>query len=522
MVLPRAGLAPPYRPGRPPPGPVSTVWGMSSLQTTLLILGASGDLSKRLLLPGLATLLEVKEDWDVQLVGAGVEDISDADWKQLVRDVVRERTGVEERGGRGRLGGDVAVRTRLQAVVDASTYRKADVTGPTTCGHCSPTATTTPRSTSHCRPRSPRRAASSLAHLDLPAGTRLALEKPFGTDADERRAPQRPAALVPARGAHPPRRPLPRPLHRAQPARAALREPHHRAAAVVAARRARRHRLRRDPRARGPRALLRQGRRPRRHDPEPPAAGDGRRRDGGPRVDRRRRPAHPEGARAAGRPAVGRRPAHRRQARPVHRRHGRGPPAAVVRRRGRRRPVARHRDPRAAHSSRSRTGAGPACPSPCGPARRSARSAARSSSRSRTPRTCPTGSPACSVPDRLRIWIAPDKMELELNVNGPGDPYTIDHTVLETTFNPGRLSAYGEVLAGVLEGDATLSVRGDSAVQGWKVVEPVPRPRGRPARRRSTTTPPGPRGPRAGTTSTAERCRGDRGVVLRRRTGRRA
>ncbi len=40
------------------------------------------------------------------------------------------------------------------------------------------------------------------------------------------------------------------------------------------------------------------------------------------------------------------------------------------------------------------------------------------------------------------------------------------------TFNPGRLSAYGEVLAGVLEGDATLSVRGDSAVQGWKVVEP--------------------------------------------------
>ncbi len=58
---------------------------MSSLQTSLLILGASGDLSKRLLLPGLATLLEVKDDWDVQLVGAGVEDISDADWKAQVR-----------------------------------------------------------------------------------------------------------------------------------------------------------------------------------------------------------------------------------------------------------------------------------------------------------------------------------------------------------------------------------------------------------------------------------------------------
>ncbi len=84
----------------------------------------------------------------------------------------------------------------------------------------------------------------------------------------------------------------------------------------------------------------------------------------------------------------------------------------------------------------------------------------------------PNGLTGAERPDKLRIWIAPDEMQLELNVNGPGDPYTIDHTALSVTFNPGRLSAYGEVLAGVLEGDATLSVRGDSAVQGWKVVEP--------------------------------------------------
>jgi glucose-6-phosphate 1-dehydrogenase len=84
----------------------------------------------------------------------------------------------------------------------------------------------------------------------------------------------------------------------------------------------------------------------------------------------------------------------------------------------------------------------------------------------------PNGLTGAVKPDRLCIWIAPDEMQLELNVNGPGDPYTVDHTALTTTFNPGRLSAYGEVLAGVLEGDATLSVRGDSAVQGWKVVEP--------------------------------------------------
>jgi glucose-6-phosphate 1-dehydrogenase len=38
---------------------------------------------------------------------------------------------------------------------------------------------------------------------------------------------------------------------------------------------------------------------------------------------------------------------------------------------------------------------------------------------------------------------------------------------------PGDLPAYGQVLAGVLAGDPTLSVRGDQAVQTWRIVEPV-------------------------------------------------
>ena len=37
----------------------------------------------------------------------------------------------------------------------------------------------------------------------------------------------------------------------------------------------------------------------------------------------------------------------------------------------------------------------------------------------------------------------------------------------------GRLPAYGEVLAGVLDGDPLLSVRGDTAEQCWRVVDPV-------------------------------------------------
>ena len=77
------------------------------------------------------------------------------------------------------------------------------------------------------------------------------------------------------------------------------------------------------------------------------------------------------------------------------------------------------------------------------------------------------------TPDRLRIAIAPDEMSLELNVNGPGDSYDLSRATLHAEFGLGDLTAYGEVLAGILDGDPTLSVRGDSAVEGWRIVAPV-------------------------------------------------
>lgn len=44
---------------------------------------------------------------------------------------------------------------------------------------------------------------------------------------------------------------------------------------------------------------------------------------------------------------------------------------------------------------------------------------------------------------------------------------------LTTDFGAGELSAYGEVLSGILTGDDTLSVRGDLAERCWRIVEPV-------------------------------------------------
>ena len=85
----------------------------------------------------------------------------------------------------------------------------------------------------------------------------------------------------------------------------------------------------------------------------------------------------------------------------------------------------------------------------------------------------PVGLSGQAVPERLRLEMGPDRMALEMNVNGPDDPLTLDRVSLDTDLNPGRLPAYGEVLAGVLDGDPLLSVRGDTAEDCWRIVDPV-------------------------------------------------
>ncbi len=60
-----------------------------------------------------------------------------------------------------------------------------------------------------------------------------------------------------------------------------------------------------------------------------------------------------------------------------------------------------------------------------------------------------------------------------MNINGPADPFEIDRVELSAEFAPGRLSAYGEVLAAVFRSDPLLSVRADTAEQCWRIVDPV-------------------------------------------------
>lgn len=73
----------------------------------------------------------------------------------------------------------------------------------------------------------------------------------------------------------------------------------------------------------------------------------------------------------------------------------------------------------------------------------------------------------------LRFTLGPDRIELELNVNGGDDPFALRRDVLSTGLGKGTLLAYTEVLSEILDGDVALSVRGDAAEQCWRIIQPA-------------------------------------------------
>ncbi|MCP2030482.1 glucose-6-phosphate 1-dehydrogenase [Okibacterium sp. HSC-33S16] len=85
----------------------------------------------------------------------------------------------------------------------------------------------------------------------------------------------------------------------------------------------------------------------------------------------------------------------------------------------------------------------------------------------------PTGLSGGADRTVLRLFLAPDKMSLSLNINGAGDPHDLERVTFDAEFSPGQFSAYGEVLEGILDNDPSLSVRGDTAEQCWRIVEPI-------------------------------------------------
>ena len=73
----------------------------------------------------------------------------------------------------------------------------------------------------------------------------------------------------------------------------------------------------------------------------------------------------------------------------------------------------------------------------------------------------------------LRLRLNPDVMQLGVNINGEGDPFDLERVNLASELAPQELSAYGRLLMDILEGNAVLSIRGDEAEESWRIVEPI-------------------------------------------------
>jgi glucose-6-phosphate 1-dehydrogenase len=85
----------------------------------------------------------------------------------------------------------------------------------------------------------------------------------------------------------------------------------------------------------------------------------------------------------------------------------------------------------------------------------------------------PQGFTGVDSPNQLRIGFGPDTLEFDVDVNGPGNIFSLGRVTLEAELSASDLLPYGEVLEGVLTGDPLLSVRGDTAEDCWRIVEPV-------------------------------------------------
>ncbi|MCP9473536.1 MAG: glucose-6-phosphate dehydrogenase [Nitrospira sp.] len=83
------------------------------------------------------------------------------------------------------------------------------------------------------------------------------------------------------------------------------------------------------------------------------------------------------------------------------------------------------------------------------------------------------GQEAQPVPNKLSIELSPDRIALSVNVNEPGDFCKLDCVELDKPFPPVGLPAYARLLVDILEGDPTLSIRDDEAEESWRIVEPI-------------------------------------------------
>jgi len=85
-------------------------------------------------------------------------------------------------------------------------------------------------------------------------------------------------------------------------------------------------------------------------------------------------------------------------------------------------------------------------------------------------RHVPHGLTGHDTSDQLVLNLEPDRLELRLTTNTAEDSLGLQQSTLAADLLQSVLKPYAEVLAGILDGDPTLTVRGDAAEECWRIV----------------------------------------------------
>lgn len=76
-------------------------------------------------------------------------------------------------------------------------------------------------------------------------------------------------------------------------------------------------------------------------------------------------------------------------------------------------------------------------------------------------------------PNLLKFELGPDRIVLAINVNATGELCEFDRVALDSPCASGGLPPYARLLLDVLNGDLTLSIRDDETEESWRIVEPI-------------------------------------------------
>jgi len=75
--------------------------------------------------------------------------------------------------------------------------------------------------------------------------------------------------------------------------------------------------------------------------------------------------------------------------------------------------------------------------------------------------------------NELRLELDPDQMWLRVNINGMGDPFDLETVAMGIELPRQAPTPYGQLILAILDGDTRLSARAHEAEEAWRIVEPI-------------------------------------------------